>query len=150
MTKVNMSGEIVDEADAKISVFDHGLLYGDGIFEGIRIYNRCIFKYSEHIDRLYDSARAISLTIPISKQTFQDEIIKTCIENKIDSGYLRVIVTRGIGGLGVSSITCKNPQYIIISKEVDPLHGAKSVEDGVDVITTSIRRASKYVNSCSN
>jgi len=136
-----VSGTMVDEKAASISVFDHGLLYGDGVFEGIRVYNRRIFKLGEHLDRMYDSAKAIFLTIPLQKEDFRAEIIRTCRENGITSGYLRVIVTRGVGDLSLNPFICTNQQYIIIAKEVDPLLGEKSIVSGVDVITSSVRRA---------
>ncbi len=142
MNKVNINGAMLEESNAKISVFDHGLLYGDGVFEGIRIYYRTIFKLKEHIDRLYNSAKAIKMTMPIQQEAFIQEIIKTCKENNIESGYIRAIITRGIGDLGLNPYICKNQSYIIIAKEVDPLLGKKSIENGVDVITTSVRRMS--------
>ncbi|MFA5105359.1 MAG: branched-chain-amino-acid transaminase [Candidatus Micrarchaeia archaeon] len=144
MAKVNISGKMVEEKDACISVFDHGLLYGDGVFEGIRVYGRCIFKLDEHVERMYDSARAISLPMPVDRQKFKEEIIRTCKENGIESGYIRAVATRGAGDLGLNPRTCKNPQYIIIARKVDPLLGEKSIEQGADIITSSIRR----VQSC--
>lgn len=144
MSKVNVSGKMVPEGEASVSVLDHGLLYGDGVFEGIRVYGRCIFKLEEHVERMYDSARAISLKMPIAKDKFSAEIVRTCRENGIESGYVRAIVTRGVGDLGLNPRTCTNPQYIIIARKVDPLLGEKSIEHGADVITSSIRR----VQSC--
>ncbi len=142
MKKININGEIFSEAEAKISVFDHGLLYGDGVFEGIRVYNRTIFKLEEHTDRIFDSAKSIKLPMPIDKEKFKNEIIRTCRENSIISGYLRAVVTRGVGDLGLNPYICKNQSYIVIAMEVDPLLGTKSIEQGVDVITTSVRRIS--------
>ena len=130
MAKVNVSGKIVDEDEAKISVFDHGLLYGDGVFEGIRIYDRRIFRLDEHMARMYDSARSIDLEIPIGMAQFKEEIIRTCRENGIKSGYIRALVTRGIGDLGLDPYKCKGQQYVIIAMEVDPLLGTKSIEGG--------------------
>lgn len=141
MYKVNITGNLVEELDAKISVFDHGLLYGDGVFEGIRVYNGYVFKLDEHIERMYESASAISLKIPIEKENFKEEIVRTCRENKIKSGYIRAIVTRGIGDLSLNPIACKNQQYIVIAREVDPLLGEKSITEGVEIITSSVRRA---------
>ena len=140
MAKVNVSGKIVDEDEAKISVFDHGLLYGDGVFEGIRIYDRRIFRLDEHMARMYDSARSIDLEIPIGMAQFKEEIIRTCRENGIKSGYIRALVTRGIGDLGLDPYKCKGQQYVIIAMEVDPLLGTKSIEGGVDIMTSSMRR----------
>ena len=140
MAKVNVSGKIVDEDEAKISVVDHGLLYGDGVFEGIRIYDRRIFRLDEHMARMYDSARSIDLEIPIGMAQFKEEIIRTCRENGIKSGYIRALVTRGIGDLGLDPYKCKGQQYVIIAMEVDPLLGTKSIEGGVDIMTSSMRR----------
>ncbi|MEK6973412.1 MAG: branched-chain-amino-acid transaminase [archaeon] len=142
MAKVNMTGSLVDESEAKISVFDHGLLYGDGVFEGIRVYNKTIFKLEDHLERLYASAKSIKLKMPIGKETFKKEVIRTCKENNIASGYIRAIVTRGIGDLGLNPYICSGQSYIIIAKEVDPLLGEKSIGQGVDVITSSVRRVS--------
>ena len=142
MFYVNINGSFYDEAHAKISVFDHGFLYGDGVFEGIRIYNKTIFKLEEHLDRLYDSATAIKMGIPLTKEQFHKEIIRTCQKNSITSGYIRVLATRGIGDLSLNPYICKNQSYVIIAREVDPLLGTKSIEHGVDVITTSVRRMS--------
>src|SRR6266853_1096265 len=99
--KVYISGKLVDKADAKISVYDHGLLYGDGVFEGIRIYEGKIFRLKEHVDRLFESARAIKLEIPISKEQMIDAIRKTVEANDKRNGYIRPLVTRGGGSLGL-------------------------------------------------
>ena len=97
--KVYVSGKWVDEEEAKISVFDHGLLYGDGVFEGIRIYNNRVFLLNEHIDRLYDSAKAIALTIPMDKSEMIEVVAQTCRANELVDGYIRLVVTRGKGSL---------------------------------------------------
>src|SRR5689334_23515873 len=97
--KIYIDGQFHDEKEAKISVFDHGLLYGDGIFEGIRAYNGRVFKLKEHIDRLFYSAKAILLNIPLSHQAVCDAVVETCRQNKIRDGYIRLVVTRGVGGL---------------------------------------------------
>src|SRR6476469_8933453 len=104
--KVYIDGKYYDEDEAKISVFDHGLLYGDGIFEGIRAYNGRVFKLKEHIDRLFYSAKAILLTIPLSHAEIMQAVLETCRQNQIQNGYIRLIVTRGIGTLGINSNTC--------------------------------------------
>src|SRR5215467_2582676 len=98
--KVYIDGKYYDEQHAKISVFDHGLLYGDGIFEGIRAYNGRVFKLKEHIDRLFYSAKAILLTIPLSHAEVMRSVVQTCRRNRIHDGYIRLVVTRGVGGLG--------------------------------------------------
>jgi len=98
---IYINGEMFRKEDAKISVFDHGLLYGDGIFEGIRTYNGRVFKLTEHIDRLYCSAQAIALKMPISKKEITDAVLTTCRANKLTDGYIRLVVTRGVGSLGI-------------------------------------------------
>src|ERR1700744_4527477 len=97
--KIFIDGKYLDERDAKISVFDHGLLYGDGIFEGIRAYNGRVFKLKEHIDRLCDSAKAILLNLPLSHAEIMRAVVETCRRNKIRDGYIRLVVTRGVGTL---------------------------------------------------
>src|SRR5947208_10879480 len=101
MTKVYLSGKLVDKADAKVSVYDHGLLYGDGVFEGIRIYGGKVFRLRQHIERLYDSARHIYLEIPLSRDEMQDAVLETVKANSKQEGYIRLIVTRGAGSLGL-------------------------------------------------
>ncbi len=115
---VYLNGKLVEAEKASISVFDHGLLYGDGIFEGIRAYNRRSFKLDEHIDRLYNSAKIIMLDIPISKEEFKKAIIQTCKANNIVDGYIRPVVTRGVGTLGLSPWLCSNPSIFIIADTI--------------------------------
>jgi branched-chain amino acid aminotransferase len=136
MTEIYLNGDFVPESEAKISVYDHGLLYGDGVFEGIRVYSKRIFKLKEHIDRLYESANAISLSIPISKGEFTKKIIETCRKNNMVNGYVRVVVSRGVGDLGLSPFKCKIPTVIIIAKSIK----LYSNENGLKIITTSVRR----------
>src|SRR5215204_3552055 len=112
--KIYVNGKYCDEEDAKVSVFDHGLLYGDGIFEGIRAYNGRVFKLKEHIDRLFYSAKAILLTIPMSHSDMMEAVVETCRQNKVRDGYIRLMVTRGVGGLGLNPNRCKAPSVIII------------------------------------
>src|SRR5687768_17879135 len=107
--KIYIDGQYFDEGNAKISVFDHGLLYGDGVFEGIRAYNGRVFKLKEHIDRLYYSAKAILLTIPMSHEDMVKAVVETCRKNNIRDGYIRLVVTRGVGTLGLNPNRCKNP-----------------------------------------
>src|SRR5258706_588897 len=116
--KIYIDGKYYGERDAKVSVFDHGLLYGDGIFEGIRAYNGRVFKLKEHIDRLFYSAKAILLTIPISHQQMMEAVTATCRENKLRDGYIRLLVTRGPGTLGLNPNRCKNPSVIVNADEV--------------------------------
>jgi len=136
MTEIYINGNFVPESEAKVSVYDHGLLYGDGVFEGIRVYSKRIFKLKEHVDRLYESANTISLNIPISKDEFTKKIIETCRRNKMVDGYIRVVVSRGVGDLGLSPFTCKKPTVIIIAKSIK----LYSNENGLKIITTSVRR----------
>src|SRR5687768_11545757 len=132
--KIYIDGQYLDEANAKISVFDHGLLYGDGIFEGIRAYNGRVFKLKEHIDRLFYSAKAILLTIPISHAEIMEAVVETCRRNKIRDGYIRLLVTRGVGGLGLNPNKCKKPSVIIIADKIQ-LYPPEFYERGLDIIT---------------
>jgi branched-chain amino acid aminotransferase len=137
--KTYVNGEFVDEKDAKISVFDHGLLYGDGIFEGIRAYNKRIFKLDEHVDRLYESANAIKLKVPLAPDELKGAIIEACRVNKIENGYIRPIVTRGTGDLGLDPRRCDSPSLIIIARHFISLYG-DIFEKGLKIITCSWRR----------
>ncbi len=139
MKKIYIDGTFYAEADAKISVFDHGLLYGDGIFEGIRFYNGRVFKLEEHIDRLYDSARAILLTIPMSKAEMCDAVIQSCRENNLRDGYIRLVVTRGVGDLGLNPKLCPRASVIIIAASIK-LYPEELYQNGLDVVTCSTRR----------
>jgi len=116
--KIWLTDKLLDEDQAKISVFDHGLLYGDGVFEGIRVYNGKIFKLPEHLDRLFQSAKVIRLVIPMDKQTLTDTTEKTVQANNIDEGYIRLIVTRGVGDLGLNPFICKHGEIIIIADSI--------------------------------
>ena len=116
--KVYISGKLFDKADAKISVFDHGLLYGDGVFEGIRAYAGRVFRLQQHVDRLYDSAKAIHLQIPISRAAMADAIRETLATNKLSDAYIRVVVTRGAGSLGLDPRKTTDPQVIIITDQI--------------------------------
>lgn len=132
--KIYIDGQYLDEANAKISVFDHGLLYGDGIFEGIRAYNGRVFKLKEHIDRLFYSAKAILLNIPLSHAEIMRAVVDTCRQNGIRDGYVRLLVTRGVGGLGLNPNKCKKPSVIIIADKIQ-LYPAEMYERGLDIIT---------------
>src|SRR5436853_2661026 len=112
--KVYIDGKYYDERNARISVFDHGLLYGDGIFEGIRAYNGRVFRLKEHIDRLFYSAKAILLKMPLSPEEVTEAVLESCRQNKIRDGYIRRVVTRGVGTLGLNPNRCKHPAVIII------------------------------------
>jgi len=137
--KVFFNGEFVDAADAAISVFDHGVLYGDGVFEGIRSYNRKVFRLMEHLDRLYESARAIRLKIPVSKEEFKDNITLTLKINELDDGYVRAVVTRGAGDLGLDPRKCKAPTIFIIAGKIS-LYPENFYEKGLAIVVSKIKR----------
>ncbi|NQT21393.1 MAG: aminotransferase class IV, partial [Planctomycetes bacterium] len=137
--RVYINGELIDKEDAKVSVFDHGFLYGDGVFEGIRAYSGKVFKMKEHIDRLYNSAAAIELTIPISKEEFSAAIEKTLEANDLDDAYIRAIVSRGVGSLGLNPRICQHAQVIIITDSI-ALYPQELYENGLEVITVSTIR----------
>jgi len=137
--KIYINGQIVPQEDAKISVFDHGLLYGDGVFEGIRAYNGKMFTLDEHLDRLYDSATAISLKIPITKAEIAEAIKQTMKANNLTDSYIRLVVTRGVGKLGLDPNKCATPQIIIITDTIE-LYSKALYERGLDIVTvTTIR-----------
>lgn len=141
--KVYLNGQFVPEEEAKISVFDHGLLYGDGVFEGIRAYDGYVFKLDRHIERLYDSAKAIALEIPLSKDQMVQAILETLRVNKLRSAYIRPIVTRGPGDLGVDPRRCSGkPSVIIIVKEWKSLYGEEITKRGLRAIVASTRARS--------
>ena len=125
--------------DAKVSVFDHGLLYGDGVFEGIRAYNGRVFKLKEHIDRLFNAAKAISLNIPLSKEEMTEVVLESCRKNGIADGYIRLVVTRGFGDLGLSPLKCPNPTIICIAATI-ALYPPEFYDIGLKVITSTVRR----------
>ena len=137
--KVFIDGKYHDERDAKISVFDHGLLYGDGVFEGIRAYNRRVFKLKEHVDRLFCSAKAILLEIPMSHAEIMDAVVGACRENKIRNGYVRLVVTRGVGTLGLNPRSCKRPSVIIIADKIQ-LYPPELYRQGMDIVTVPTMR----------
>lgn len=134
--QVYIAGKLYPKEDAKISVYDHGLLYGDGVFEGIRAYSGKVFRMSEHVNRLYDSARAIHLVIPISKEEMATAINDTLAANKITDGYVRVVVTRGAGALGLDINRTSNPQVIIIADTIQ-LYPKEMYENGLEIVTAS-------------
>jgi branched-chain amino acid aminotransferase len=132
--KIFIDGKFYSERDAKISVFDHGLLYGDGVFEGIRVYNGRVFKLKEHINRLFYSAKAILLEIPMSHSELMKATVETCRKNKLRDGYIRLVVTRGAGTLGLNPRSCKNPCVIIIADKIQ-LYPPEFYQRGLDIIT---------------
>lgn len=137
--QIYIDGKYFDEADAKISVFDHGLLYGDGVFEGIRVYSHRIFKLDEHLERLYDSAKAIVLNVPLGFEELRAATIEACRRNKLEDGYIRMLVTRGKGSLGLSPDSCPRATVIIIAAEIE-LFPREFYTKGLRVATAPTRR----------
>ncbi|MEZ5300095.1 MAG: branched-chain-amino-acid transaminase [Verrucomicrobiales bacterium] len=137
--KVFLDGELLDKENAKISVFDHGLLYGDGVFEGIRFYNGRVFRLDEHIDRLYDSAKSIILDIPMAKAEMIEATLETIRANDLRDGYIRLVVTRGTGELGLSPYKCPKPSVIIIAASIK-LYSDEAYANGLTLVTCSTRR----------
>lgn len=137
--KIFLNNQLVDAEDAKISVFDHGLLYGDGVFEGIRLYDKCIFKLEEHLIRLEMSAKALMLDIPMDREALAKAVCDTCKANELENGYIRLVVTRGVGNLGLSIKNCNHPQIIIIADNIQ-LYPKEYYEKGLKIITVPTRR----------
>ena len=137
--KIYLNGEFVEKSDAKISVFDHGLLYGDGVFEGIRLYDNCVYKLDEHLERLEFSAKAILLDLPMKRDEFAHAVCETCRENGLINGYIRLVVTRGAGHLGLTPDGCGPPSVIIIADEIQ-LYPEELYENGLKIISVPTRR----------
>ena len=137
--KIYIDGKFFDEKNAKVSVFDHGLLYGDGVFEGIRAYNGRVFKLAEHIERLFSSAHAILLKIPMSRAALIKAVVLTCRRNNIRNGYIRLVVTRGAGSLGLNPYTCKRPSVIIIADKIQ-VYPEADYKRGLNIITVPTAR----------
>jgi branched-chain amino acid aminotransferase len=137
--QVYINGKLFNKDDAKISVYDHGLLYGDGVFEGIRSYGGKVFRLAEHLDRLWYSARAIMLEIPMTKSELAQAVEKTLALNGIQDGYIRVVVTRGPGTLGLDPNKCSDPQVIIITDYIT-LYPREYYENGLTIVTVSTVR----------
>jgi branched-chain amino acid aminotransferase len=137
--QVYIDGQLYAKEDAKISVYDHGLLYGDGVFEGIRSYGGKVFRMEAHLDRLWNSAKAILLKIPVSREVMARAIEKTLAVNGIEDGYIRVVVTRGAGTLGLDPNRCSNPQVIIITDYIS-LYPEELYRQGLEIITVSVAR----------
>jgi branched-chain amino acid aminotransferase len=136
---IYFDGKFVTEDEAKVSVFDHGFLYGDGVFEGVRAYNGRVFRLQEHIDRLYDSAKTIDLLPPVSKDEFAEIICETLRKNNLTDAYIRPIITRGIGNLGLDPLKCPKPSVICIAVEWGAMYG-DLYEKGLKAISVSVRR----------
>ncbi len=137
--KVWLHDKLVDQDQAKISVFDHALLYGDGVFEGIRVYGGKIFEFDAHLDRLYNSAKVIRLVIPMNKHPLADAVNKTIEANNIVDGYIRLIVTRGTGDLGLNPLICKGAGVIIIAHSIQ-LYPEELYETGLKVVSAATIR----------
>ncbi len=137
--KVYIDGKLYEKEDAKISVFDHGLLYGDGVFEGIRSYGGKVFRLQAHLDRQWNSAKAIWLTIPVSKEEMAAAVQQTMAANHLEDGYIRVVVTRGSGTLGLDPNRCAHPQVIIITDQIT-LYAEELYRNGLELVTVSTVR----------
>ncbi len=137
--KIFLDGAFVEKEEAKISVFDHGLLYGDGIFEGIRIYKNCVYRLDEHLERLEYSAKAILLNMPWTRQELSDLVCESCRINGLSDGYIRLIVTRGAGSLGLSPNSCPKPSLIIIADKIT-LYPEECYTEGLKIVTVPTRR----------
>jgi branched-chain amino acid aminotransferase len=138
--KIFIDGNFYSERDAKVSVFDHGLLYGDGIFEGIRFYNGRVFRLEEHLERLWASARSICLEIPMTRQKMTEALLETIRQNDLHDGYIRLLVTRGVGNLGLNPEQCKNPSVIIIAATI-ALYHEDFYRKGLNIVTVATRRS---------
>ena len=136
---IYLNGDFVSNEEAKVSVFDHGLLYGDGVFEGIRFYNGRVFKLDEHLQRLYDSAKAIRMEIPLKTDEFEEAILETIRRNNLRDGYIRAVVTRGPGDLGLDPDKCPEPFIFVIAASI-VLYPDEFYENGLSVVTVATRR----------
>lgn len=137
--KIYLDGKMVEKEEAVVSVFDHGLLYGDGVFEGIRAYNGRVFRLREHIDRLYHSALVIMLDIPLTRKEMEKAVLDTLAANKLKDAYIRLVVTRGSGDLGLDPKKCARATYFIIADKIK-LYPEEMYINGLEVITASTRR----------
>jgi branched-chain amino acid aminotransferase len=136
---IYLDGQYVKKEDAKVSVYDHGFLYGDGVFEGIRMYDGNVFRLEEHVDRLYDSAKSIMLNIEVSKEEMSNIIIETLKMNKLENAYIRVVISRGVGNLGLDPFTCSHPQIIVIAEQL-ALFPKALYDTGIEIVTVASRR----------
>ncbi|HUT75553.1 MAG TPA: branched-chain-amino-acid transaminase [Armatimonadota bacterium] len=137
---VYINGQFAPAAEARISVFDHGLLYGDGVFEGIRAYNGRVFRLEQHLERLYDSAKALLLEIPLSADEMREAVLESLRRNDLSDGYLRLVVTRGRGDLGLDPRKCRDGATVIIIADSIELYPREFYERGLEVLTVVTRR----------
>ncbi len=145
--KVYVKGKLVEKKDANVSVFDHGFLYGDGVFEGVRAYNCLVFKLKEHIDRLYESAHSIMLKIPLSKKQLADAVIKTLQANKLKDAYIRIVVSRGEGDLGLDPRKCKGNETVIIITDRIALYPKALYTKGMAIVSVpTVRNIPEALN----
>ena len=142
--RIYLNGRFVDPADARVSVFDHGFLYGDGVFKGIRAYNGRVFRLGEHVERLYRSAKAIMLDVPLSPEELGQVILETCRLNDVESGYIRVVVSRGPGDLGIDPRNCREGATVVVIADKLTMYPESMYENGMAVITTATRRNSPH------
>jgi len=136
---VYLDGKFVDSSDAKVSVFDHGLLYGDGVFEGIRIYGGNVYRLDEHLERLEMSAKALLLAVPLSRADMAAAVCETCRRNNLADGYIRLVITRGIGDLGLAPWLCEKPTLFIIASKIS-LYPQEHYDNGLSIVTVPTRR----------
>ncbi len=136
---IYIDGEYYPKSQAKVSVYDHGLLYGDGVFEGIRAYNGVVFKLKEHIDRLYRSAHALTLRMPLTREQMTEAVLETLRKNKLRDAYIRLVVTRGVGDLGLDPRKCPKPSVIIITDSI-VLHSDEAKANGITAMISWVRR----------
>ena len=139
---VYLDGKYVDSAEAKVSVFDHGLLYGDGVFEGIRIYGGNVYRLDEHLERLENSAKAIMLAVPLARPAMSEAVCETCRRNKLTDGYIRLVITRGAGDLGLAPWLCEKPTLFIIASKIS-LYPQEHYDNGLSIVTVATRRISQ-------
>lgn len=137
---VYIDGKFHPKTDAKISVYDHGLLYGDGVFEGIRAYDNAVFRLKEHIERLYRSARSIMLQVPMTHEQMITAVLRTLTKNKLKDAYIRLVVTRGVGDLGLDPRKCAKATVIIITEPAIALHSKEKRENGITAMVTWVKR----------
>src|SRR6266550_2715770 len=137
---IYVSGTFRSDGEAVVNVLDHGLLYGDGIFEGIRAYNGRVFKLDRHIDRLFESAKALRIEIPLTRAEIEEIVLDTCRRNAISDGYIRLVITRGVGDLGIDPRSCHRPEVIVIARPTLTFYREPS--RGLSLVTSSFRRPS--------